>query len=43
MDWLEKFPETKAIHLENGSLDNKLLVIFLSGIPKKNQQPWRFK
>ena len=43
IDWLEKFPDTKVVHLECGSSDHKPIVIFPTGIPKKNQRPWRFE
>ena len=43
IDWLEKFPNTKVVHLECGSSDHKPIVIFPTGIPKKNQRPWRFE
>ena len=31
------------MHLECGTSDHKLIVIFPSGIPKKLQRPWRFE
>ena len=43
IDWLEIFPDTKVVHLECGSSDHKPILIFPTGIPKKNQRPWRFK
>ena len=43
IDWLEKFSDTKVVHLECGSSDHKPIVIFPIGIPKKNQRPWRFE
>ena len=42
MDWLDKFPATKVVHLECGSLDHKPIVICLNGIPSHQQKPWRF-
>ena len=43
IDWIEKFPDTKIVHLECGTSDHKSIVIFPSGIPKKSQRPWRFE
>lgn len=43
IDWLEKFSDTRVVHLECGSLDHKPIVIFPNGIPKKCQRPWRFE
>ena len=34
MEWLDKFPATKVIHLECGSSDHKPILICLDGIPK---------
>ena len=34
IDWLEKFSDTRVVHLECGSLDHKPIVIFPNGIPK---------
>ena len=39
IDWIEKFPDTKIMHLECGTSDHKPIVIFPSGIPKKLQGP----
>ena len=43
IDWLDKFPGTKVVHLECGSLDHKPIVICLNGIPSHRQKPWRFE
>ncbi|KAK9983952.1 hypothetical protein SO802_033477 [Lithocarpus litseifolius] len=43
IDWLEIFSDTRVVHLECGSSDHKPIVIFLNGIPKKCQRPWRFE
>ena len=43
IDWIEKFPDTKIVHLECGTSDHKPIVIFPSGIPKKSRRPWRFE
>ena len=43
MEWLDKFPATKVIRLECGSFDHKPILIFLNGIPKNTQKPWRFE
>lgn len=43
MEWLEKFPTTKVIHLECGAFDHKPILICLNGIPKLREKPWRFK
>jgi len=43
MEWLDKFPATKVIHLECGSSDHKPILICLDGIPKLWQKPWRFE
>ena len=43
MEWLDKFPATKVIHLECGSSDHKPILIYLNGIPKLQQKPWRFE
>ena len=43
MKWIEKFPVTKVMHLECGSLDHEPILIRLNGIPKIRQKPWRFK
>ena len=43
MEWLDKFPATKVIHLECGSFDHKPILICLNGIPKHRQKPWRFE
>ena len=34
MEWLDKFPTTKVIHLECGLSDHKPILICLNGIPK---------
>ena len=39
IDWIEKFPDTKIVHLECGTSNHKPIVIFPSGIPKKLQRP----
>ena len=38
IDWLEKFSDTKVVHLECGSSDHKPIVIFPTGIPKKKSK-----
>ena len=43
MEWIEKFPATKVMHLECGSSDHKPILIYLNGIPKIRQKPWRFE
>ena len=43
IDCLKKFLDTRVVHLECGSSDHKLIVIFPTGIPKKCQRPWRFE
>ncbi|XP_050253672.1 uncharacterized protein LOC126699744 [Quercus robur] len=43
MEWIEKFPATKVMHLECGSSDHKPILICLNGIPKIRQKPWRFE
>ena len=43
MEWIEKFPATKVIHLECGSSDHKPIRVRLNGIPKIRQKPWRFE
>ena len=43
IDWIEKFPNTKIVHLECGTSDHKPIMIFPTGIPKKIQRPWRFE
>lgn len=43
MDWLSMFPATKVVHLESGTFDHKHIMIFLVGIPKKSQKPWKFE
>ena len=43
MDWLDKFPATKVVHLEYGSSDHKPIVICLNGIPSHRQKPWWFE
>ena len=43
MDWLDKFPATKVIHLECGLSDHKPILISLNGIPKLRQKPWHFE
>ena len=43
IDWIEKFPDTKIVHLECGTSDHKPIMIFPTGIPKKIQRPWRFE
>ena len=43
MEWLDKFPATKVIHLECGSSDHKPILICLNGIPRSRNKPWRFE
>ena len=43
IDWLEIFSDTKVVHLECRSSNHKPILIFPTGIPKKNQRPWRFE
>ena len=43
MEWLDKFPATKVIHLECGLSDHKPILICLNGIPKLRQKLWRFE
>ena len=43
MEWLEKFPTTKVIHLECGSSDHKPILICLNGIPRHRNKAWRFE
>lgn len=43
IDLLKKISNTKVVHLECGSSDHKLTVIFYTGIPKKSQRSWRFE
>lgn len=43
MDWIDKFPATKVVHLECGSLDHKPIVICLNGIPLRRQKLWHFE
>ena len=43
IDWLEKFSDTRVVHLECGPSDQKPIVIFPIGVPKKCQRPWRFE
>ena len=43
IEWLDKFPATKVIHLECGSSDHKPILICLNGIPRSRNKPWRFE
>ena len=43
MDWLDKFPATKVVHLECGSSNHKSIFICLNGIPSHRQKPWQFE
>ena len=43
MEWIEKFPAIKVMHLECGSSDHKPILICLNGIPKIQQKPWHFE
>ena len=43
IEWLDKFPATKVVHLECGSSDHKPILICLNGIPKPRNKPWRFE
>ena len=43
MDWLEKFPTTKVVHMECGFLNHKPIFIYLNGIPKNRQKSWHFE
>ena len=43
IDWIEKFPATKVVHLECGSSDHKPLIILLKGVQMKHKKPWRFE
>ena len=43
MDWLDKFPTTKVVHLECGSSDHKSIVICLNGIHSRRQKSWHFE
>ena len=43
INWLEKVPDTRVVHLECGPSDQKPIVIFPIGIPKKCQRPWGFE
>ncbi|KAL4652573.1 hypothetical protein ACB092_01G242000 [Castanea dentata] len=42
-DWFENYPTTKVIVLEYGTLDHKLMVIHLDGVPVRPHKPWRFE
>ena len=37
------FLATKVVHFESGTLDHKLIMIHLLGIPKRVNKPWRFE
>ena len=43
MDWLEKFPTTKVVHMECGFSNHKPIFIYLNGIPKNRQKSWHFE
>lgn len=43
VDWLAMFLVTKVVHLESGTLDHKLIMIYLEGFPKRVNKPWRFE
>ena len=43
VEWMDMFPASKVVHLECGSSDHKLLMIFLVGMPKKINKLWRFE
>ena len=43
VEWMDMFPTSKVVHLESGSSNHKPLVIYLGGIPKRINKPWRFK
>lgn len=43
MEWLDKFPATKVIHLECGLSDHKPILICLNGIPRSRHKPRRFE
>ena len=37
------FPATKVVHLECGTSDHKPIMIYLAGIPKRVNKPWRIE
>ena len=43
VEWMDMFPASKVVHLECGSSDHKLLMIFPVGMPKKINKLWRFE
>ena len=43
VEWVDMFSTSKVVHLECGISNHKPLMIFLAGIPKKSNKPWRFE
>lgn len=43
MEWLAMFLATKVVLLENGFLDHKPLLAYLTSFSKSRQKPWCFK
>ena len=43
VEWMDMFPTSKVVHLECVTLDHKPFMIFLAGIPKKINNPWKFE
>ena len=37
------FPSSKVVHMESGTLDHKPIIIYLAGIPKRVNKPWRLE
>ena len=35
------FPASKVVHMESGTSDHKPIIIYLVGIPKRVNKPWR--
>ena len=43
VDWLSMFSDSKVVHMESGTSDHKLIMIYLAGIPKRVNKRWRFE
>ena len=43
VEWMDMFPASKVVHLESVSFNHKPLKIYLAGIPKRINKPWRFE
>ena len=42
-EWLSMFLASKVVHMESGTSGHKLIIIYLAGIPKRVNKPWRFE